>query len=101
MTSCISAPRNTRRCRSPYFVGRHPAERARWALHAVPRGLRRGQWCCGSPAIESRPAVPRPHRRGASPRSEEHTSELQSPVHIVCRLLLEKKKEERFVLLVL
>src|SRR5438876_8170321 len=25
-------------------------------------------------------------------RSEEHTSELQSPVHIVCRLLLEKKK---------
>src|SRR5690348_17840040 len=27
------------------------------------------------------------------PRSEEHTSELQSPVHLVCRLLLEKKKE--------
>src|SRR5690348_17586893 len=29
-------------------------------------------------------------RRGV--RSEEHTSELQSPVHLVCRLLLEKKK---------
>src|SRR5438876_6830967 len=28
----------------------------------------------------------------AEPRSEEHTSELQSPVHLVCRLLLEKKK---------
>src|SRR5690348_15765923 len=28
-------------------------------------------------------------------RSEEHTSELQSPVHLVCRLLLEKKKEPR------
>src|SRR5260363_118391 len=28
-----------------------------------------------------------------SPRSEEHTSELQSPDHLVCRLLLEKKKE--------
>src|SRR5690348_18106010 len=27
-------------------------------------------------------------------RSEEHTSELQSPVHLVCRLLLEKKKKE-------
>src|SRR5438876_7503456 len=26
-------------------------------------------------------------------RSEEHTSELQSPVHLVCRLLLEKKNE--------
>src|SRR5690348_17885102 len=29
---------------------------------------------------------------GAVGRSEEHTSELQSPVHLVCRLLLEKKK---------
>src|SRR5438876_9207563 len=28
-------------------------------------------------------------------RSEEHTSELQSPVHLVCRLLLEKKKNEQ------
>src|SRR5438876_3305929 len=28
-----------------------------------------------------------------SVRSEEHTSELQSPVHLVCRLLLEKKKK--------
>src|SRR5258708_8183498 len=29
------------------------------------------------------------------PRSEEHTSELQSPDHLVCRLLLEKKKKQR------
>src|SRR5690348_17845491 len=29
-------------------------------------------------------------------RSEEHTSELQSPVHLVCRLLLEKKNKIRF-----
>src|SRR5690348_17659871 len=28
-------------------------------------------------------------------RSEEHTSELQSPVHLVCRLLLEKKKKNQ------
>src|SRR2546426_7519776 len=28
-----------------------------------------------------------------SPRSEEHTSELQSPCNLVCRLLLEKKKK--------
>src|SRR5438552_9660016 len=42
-----------------------------------------------------------PSRRSASPgsaimtttRSEEHTSELQSPDHLVCRLLLEKKKK--------
>src|SRR5947208_4226574 len=33
-----------------------------------------------------------PARRG---RSEEHTSELQSPDHLVCRLLLEKKKKQK------
>src|SRR5438876_5763399 len=34
------------------------------------------------------------HRhRQIEKRSEEHTSELQSPVHLVCRLLLEKKKK--------
>src|SRR4051794_10879572 len=33
-------------------------------------------------------------------RSEEHTSELQSPVHLVCRLLLEKKKHNTDVLTV-
>src|SRR5690348_18096298 len=33
------------------------------------------------------------HGEGNQPRSEEHTSELQSPVHLVCRLLLEKKKK--------
>src|SRR5437763_6955859 len=31
-------------------------------------------------------------RPGSHPRSEEHTSELQSPMYLVCRLLLEKKK---------
>src|SRR6266487_5989950 len=36
-----------------------------------------------------RSAAPRP-----GSRSEEHTSELQSPVHLVCRLLLEKKKQK-------
>src|SRR6478735_10967146 len=32
-------------------------------------------------------------RRRRSRRSEEHTSELQSPCNLVCRLLLEKKKK--------
>src|SRR2546426_9360337 len=39
--------------------------------------------------VEQLPARPRP---GAIRRSEEHTSELQSPCNLVCRLLLEKKK---------
>src|SRR2546426_5374682 len=37
--------------------------------------------------VSPRPAVTRP-------RSEEHTSELQSPCNLVCRLLLEKKKNK-------
>src|SRR6266487_6232221 len=46
------------------------------------------------PRLRDRPC---PRRRDGAhgsirARSEEHTSELQSPVHLVCRLLLEKKK---------
>src|SRR5690348_17799968 len=46
--------------------------------------------------IEIGPSSPAYDALGAdwSDRSEEHTSELQSPVHLVCRLLLEKKKEQ-------
>src|SRR5690348_18089138 len=33
-------------------------------------------------------------RAAGAKRSEEHTSELQSPVHLVCRLLLEKKNQK-------
>src|SRR2546426_6719622 len=36
----------------------------------------------------------RVHRLGDGERSEEHTSELQSPCNLVCRLLLEKKKQK-------
>src|SRR5256885_15927001 len=43
-----------------------------------------------------RPAQPgRPQR---VPRSEEHTSELQSPCNLVCRLLLEKKKKRAIII---
>src|SRR5438876_9724506 len=48
----------------------------------------------GAARVLARPALLDVHqeRRGDVDRSEEHTSELQSPVHLVCRLLLEKKK---------
>src|SRR5215208_3449595 len=46
--------------------------------------------CRGRPGSRSRPASSSP------PRSEEHTSELQSRGHLVCRLLLEKKKNSEF-----
>src|SRR5690348_17681799 len=44
-------------------------------------------------STDRRSAAPR--RGGQGQRSEEHTSELQSPVHLVCRLLLEKKKKKK------
>src|SRR5436189_1608075 len=45
----------------------------------------------GKPA-DGGSAGPHGHLRGI--RSEEHTSELQSPMYLVCRLLLEKKKKK-------
>src|SRR5438876_4529775 len=41
-----------------------------------------------------RTSAPRGYAKWTSRRSEEHTSELQSPVHLVCRLLLEKKNTD-------
>src|SRR2546422_4027002 len=42
----------------------------------------------------ARGALYRGPRRRFAQRSEEHTSELQSRLHLVCRLLLEKKKKK-------
>src|SRR2546429_3257453 len=36
-----------------------------------------------------------------TPRSEEHTSELQSRLHLVCRLLLEKKKKKTHTFMII
>src|SRR3712207_5812588 len=44
-----------------------------------------------SPAVRAR--EDRGHEAGTNPRSEEHTSELQSRQYLVCRLLLEKKQQ--------
>src|SRR5260370_18795955 len=56
-------------------------------------GPRSGPGCCGSPRRRSSLGPPRNDRR-LGLRSEEHTSELQSHLNIVCRLLLEKKKKK-------
>src|SRR3989449_5929641 len=63
--------------------------------------------CCRAPCGQTgteRLAPRAPPRRGggatpraqAQARSEEHTSELQSRLHLVCRLLLEKKKKRSY-----
>src|SRR6266850_4860001 len=46
------------------------------------------------PSAPARRAPPRASAAGAT-RSEEHTSELQSPCNLVCRPLLQKKKKKR------
>src|SRR2546429_729876 len=59
------------------------------------RGQGASEWIppCGKAREKQLP----PGRGGklAAARSEEHTSELQSRLHLVCRLLLEKKKQAR------
>src|SRR5438552_9506276 len=49
----------------------------------------RGTGCHSCPGMAAR-----------SSRSEEHTSELQSPDHLVCRLLLEKKKKKKTYMII-
>src|SRR5690348_18126436 len=75
------------------------------SLRGAARGLRGHGQAGHDPAHAAPPRPPEPQaatrsltsqtasNTAVSPsRSEEHTSELQSPVHLVCRLLLEKKK---------
>src|SRR5687768_17831902 len=61
-------------CTSPRRSSRLPTNSS---VRSLPSGSCR--WSCSPPAG----------------RSEEHTSELQSRLHLVCRLLLEKKKKKK------
>src|SRR2546425_7236162 len=67
--------------------GRHHEPRPVYAL-VRGAGRRRAR---DRPEVRDQREPPRPSRR--APRSEEHTSELQSLAYLVCRLLLEKKKK--------
>src|SRR2546429_6530398 len=77
--------------RSRISVSRAAAERGRtrapqdYAVYALP-----------DDRLEHHSVV---HDRADSARSEEHTSELQSRLHLVCRLLLEKKKHQEITAL--
>src|SRR2546426_8979454 len=69
---------------------RCPCSGTRDAPTSVSRRPRQPRARAGSPGRVRE----RPRSRGAGgPRSEEHTSELQSPCNLVCRLLLEKKNK--------
>src|SRR5207248_736240 len=71
----------------------------RLAVQRITTEVRDGGYCptcgTGSPAITPFSAITSANATGftiQNDRSEEHTSELQSPYDLVCRLLLEKKK---------
>src|SRR3989442_8869220 len=66
----------------PSFFWRSPGEGNAWLYEATGRDQRLKPIAAASPMASSHP------------RSEEHTSELQSRPHLVCRLLLEKKKKQ-------
>src|SRR5688500_19072292 len=62
------------------------------SLHDALPILRRRGGPARRRSTASPPKAPSALTKSRSPRSEEHTSELQSPCKLVCRLLLEKKK---------
>src|SRR5437867_10511714 len=68
------------------------AGRALAGSHRAPRPSDRG----GEAAGRLRSEAGRGRGAASEPRSEEHTSELQSPYDLVCRLLLEKKKTQHY-----
>src|SRR5207244_12545030 len=92
------------------FPTRRSSDLARNTCSAAPSSTnigdqlsRAASWCRSpvrSTTTEVRPTRLQRHRSNirltteTNPRSEEHTSELQSPDHLVCRLLLEKKKKQ-------
>src|SRR2546422_6987213 len=67
-----------------------------WLVTALQSGRQESAAVLGraqQPVLRTRNDCQR--RKKSDGRSEEHTSELQSRLHLVCRLLLEKKKKKR------
>src|SRR5258708_15177758 len=84
-TTLFRSDARRRQQQNPIGQRRCHGDRRRGGFHLQLRPLPKGKLPAGG-------------RRASSdkyPRSEEHTSELQSPDHLVCRLLLEKKKTQQ------
>src|SRR5690625_6303279 len=91
--------KNARSTADTNNVGNEPANQntARPAIHSSTRARSPLLFKGGAPvqlvmAVSRKPAMAAGTRPYIISRSEEHTSELQSRGHLVCRLLLEKKK---------
>src|SRR5258708_22939996 len=96
------------KCETP-FANHYNAALQRWALKSMPQRIARGSSTTPAnheparvvgtgPPYSGSESVGRLCQMCRTRRSEEHTSELQSPDHLVCRLLLEKKNrnEEKY-----
>src|SRR3712207_7185890 len=83
-TTLFRSRRRTCRRPSPRTPHRRETATTRRDAHERSGQDPRSARCCGRARIEV-----------SAPRSEEHTSELQSRQYLVCRLLLEKKKKEQ------
>src|SRR5205814_3190900 len=75
-----------RKCSAPSCIARTAVSMSPWPVSSITEPPRER-----SRSSTSSPPTPGRCRSGCA-RSEEHTSELQSLRHLVCRLLLEKKK---------
>src|SRR4029077_21298475 len=74
-----------------FLMIRRPPRSTLFPLHdALPISWIEFEWA--AQVAQLRRTVTKRARRPSRPRSEEHTSELQSHLNLVCRLLLEKKK---------
>src|SRR5690348_17524583 len=82
--SCPTLPMLLRRATASVTAASSETLTAAWPIHHS---------ASRSPAGSFAYAPASSAARTLAIRSEEHTSELQSPVHLVCRLLLEKKKK--------
>src|ERR1039458_10641736 len=92
-THNFSPPRDSAAVRQPIpdrGLRRHPHNGQRRRIHPASRGRTR----CSQELEDRQRRVAAPEHQGGAERSEEHTSELQSLRHLVCRLLLEKKKKK-------
>src|SRR5256885_5559748 len=78
----------------PYTTLFRSQRRPGRCLLRVPLGARAQGRLGGVARLHRRPVPRGPAGRDQTRRSEEHTSELQSPCKLVCRLLLEKKKKK-------
>src|SRR5437879_13620188 len=75
-----------------FLMIRRPPRSPLFPYTTLFRSMAAGCAECGALGYKGRTGVV--HRQDLEDRSEEHTSELQSPMYLVCRLLLEKKKKK-------